>query len=81
MGSGRHDDVVRFEPTVRSRDEEPISLPAERLHVAAGPDIEPEAFRIGLQVVRHLILRREGIPGRGEAEAGQAVVASRREEP
>ena len=81
MGSGRHDDVVRLEPTARGREDEPIPLPGERLHVAAGPDVEPEPFGIGLQVVRHLILRREGPPGRGEAEAGQAVVASRREEP
>ena len=55
----RHDHLVCDETPVPSGDDKEASAPFRPIHLDAMPDRQLEAFRVGFEVVGHLVLGRK----------------------
>ena len=80
VGARRDHDVIGLEPPVPGGDDVPLPKPGQAVDAHPRADGELESLRVCLEVVGHLVLRRERQGGRGEAQPLQAVVACGREQ-
>ena len=76
----RDDDVVGLERVVPGGHDEPIAAPGETVDPRAGAHRQVERLGVGLEVVRHRILRHMVAAARREPHARQGAVAGRREQ-
>ena len=79
-GTRRDDHLLRLDRVVAEVDDEPIALIRQRADGGVQPDRESEPLDVPLGVGDDLVARRVPVRVAGEVEAGQAVVATRREE-
>ena len=81
VGRHRHHDVVGLEAQVARRDEVAVAPPRQAGDANPSPDRQPEAYRVGLEVGRHLVFGGESVSGSGEGHAIEAVQTASSEEP
>jgi hypothetical protein len=62
IGPGGDDDVIGFEPPIAVLDHVPPISPGQASHPDTGSSRHLEAVGVGLQMVGHLVLGREGVP-------------------
>ena len=80
VGCHRHDDVLSLEDPVACFDDEMAAVPRQPIDSDAGPNRELEPCGVGLEVVGHVVLRRERLRRAGEIHPRQGVEAGGCEE-
>ncbi|KQN94822.1 hypothetical protein ASE96_01070 [Arthrobacter sp. Leaf69] len=81
VGPGGDDDVPRPHGAGRRFDGEPRVGRGDAGDADARPHRQAETRRVAFEVGGELVLAREGVPRRGEGEAGEAVVLGGGEQP
>src|SRR5437867_10215738 len=74
------DDVVGLEPLSGGFHEVAVAHSGNATDADAGANVEAETRRVCLEIVAHLVLRRERPARGGKAQAGQSVVPRGREQ-
>ena len=72
----RHDDVVGLERAVAGSHHEAIAATSEAVDPRVRANWQAEVFGVGLEVVRHRVLRHEVAPGGRESQSREREVAS-----